>query len=193
MSISNYKYDPCSGRFFWAIKPKNGKGRVGEEVGSLTAKGYVVIRVDGKNVLAHRAAWFCSYGVWPDSDIDHVNGDKKDNSIVNLRLASKVTNNQNRSSPYITNRSGHLGIYYCKDKKRWRAEIIKELKRYRLGWYKTAEEASAAYWAAKSVLHPDSYHAIQNPSDVDPNVYGEGCEAPGGYYKDHLPSWLRPL
>lgn len=75
-------YDPETGVFRW--KEPRRKCRVGEVAGSLRKDGYVKIQVDGRFYQAHRLAWLCVYGVWP-SAIDHIDGNRANNAIANLR------------------------------------------------------------------------------------------------------------
>ena len=73
--------------------------------------GYKVGSVFSKRLLAHRVAWAIYYGVWPEDCIDHINGDRSDNRISNLRDANKSTNGMNRG-PQRNNSSGMKGIYF---------------------------------------------------------------------------------
>jgi hypothetical protein len=85
-----FAYDPETGKF--ARKIPYGSQAVGSEPGSLSPQGYRQIGVMGRTVPAHRLAWRYVHGVWPSGDVDHINGTRDDNRIVNLR---DVTRSQN--------------------------------------------------------------------------------------------------
>ena len=101
---------------------------------------------------AHRLAWFFVYGEWPQKQIDHINGNKSDNRISNLRLA---TASQNLSNKGITksNTSGYKGVSFNRTKKKWMASIKVNKKSINLGYFLTPEEASEAYKAAAIKHH----------------------------------------
>ena len=133
-------YDKVAGDFT-RLATGERLGRVG------LCRGYVHIRVDGRSYKAHRLAWFHVYGRWPDGDIDHINGDRGDNRIANLREATRSQNNANKAaSP--KNRSGFKGVNYAPHVKLWRARIGVDGRSIHLGHFKTREEANAAYAVA---------------------------------------------
>lgn len=87
-----------------------------------TGIGYLRARILGKSYLAHRVIWAYHYGEWPSDQIDHINHDRSDNRIENLRVVSQMVNakNQKRSK---RNKSGFTGVHWCAAKRRWRATI----------------------------------------------------------------------
>lgn len=133
------EYNPDTGLF----KSK----KTGREIGfQINAHGYVGLWLDGRNVLAHRAAWLYVHGVAPET-IDHINGRVTDNRIANLRAASR---SQNRANSAINrnNKSGAKGIFPSRTGKRWRARITVNRRTIHLGTFATKEGANAAYMAA---------------------------------------------
>jgi len=143
-------YDPKTGAFSWRVNVVNVKA--GSPAGSKTALKYLLVRIDKCQIYAHRLAWFYVYGVWPEQQVDHINGVRDDNSIGNLRLASQSQNSCNgvlRS----TNTSGYRGVSWNKEKKKWVARIVKDKKQHVLGYFASKEEAYYAYLKAARELH----------------------------------------
>jgi hypothetical protein len=142
-------YDPVTGLFTHRV---NGhKRKAGEATGRLDNKGYVRIRLLGYELKAHRLAWLLTYGVWPQAEIDHINGCPSDNRIVNLRDVSVAVNGWNRKKAMRNNKTGLLGVTQVNEK--FHAQIKACGVQYFLGVFKTAEEAHDAYLEAKKELH----------------------------------------
>jgi hypothetical protein len=113
---------------------------------------YIGIRLDNVLYLAHRLAWFYSYGKWPVDQIDHINGDRTDNRLINLREATNAENAQNKR--IRAGKSGFCGVR--KENSKWLAEIKVNYKPIRIGLFNTPEEAHQAYIAAKRKFHKAS-------------------------------------
>ena len=141
-------YDPLTG-VFTRIKPTR-KCRVGTVPGSFNSKGYFRIMVNGKKYQAHRLAWLYVYGTWPKNQIDHINRNRSDNRIANLR---DVTNQQNmcNAGDFSTNTSGRKGVYWDKRDSRWRACITDKGRYLSLGYFDTQAKAVAARVAAEKL------------------------------------------
>lgn len=135
-------YDPLTGDFRWKVR--RGQASVGKIAGTPHNQGYIQIKAGEKIVLAHRLAWFVTYGKFPSCDIDHINGDKRDNRIANLRLATRSENMANTTLPR-SNTSGFKGVWYFKRTGRWMAGFRKDGKSIHLGYFDTAEEAAEAH------------------------------------------------
>ena len=142
-------YDPATGKFFW-LKTVNRKARAGDEAGFIGANGYRRIGFNGKLYLAHRLAWFYSTGKQP-AMLDHANGCRSDNRLVNLREATDVENQQNRHVAKRTNSTGLMGV--TRQKGRWKATIYVNKVRKHLGYFDTGPLAHAAYLTAKQNFH----------------------------------------
>lgn len=136
-------YNPDTGVFIW----KTGN-RAGLLAGSLTAKGYRLIVLTGREkYYAHRLAWLYVHGVWPDcEETDHVNGNRDDNRIANLRMATRSQNKAN-SRAHRDSRTGLKGATYNKLTGRYQAQIYHG-RQFHLGCFDTAAEAHAAYVSA---------------------------------------------
>lgn len=138
-------YDSESGIFTW--------DKTGKVAGSLDRNGYVRIGLDNKRYQAHRVAFVIMTGEWPTQDIDHIDGDKSNNSWSNLRQVTEKINSQNIKRAYKTNKLGILGVQYRSKLNKYVADIcIDGVTKY-LGLYKTSEEASKAYLEAKRKYH----------------------------------------
>jgi hypothetical protein len=142
-SVSEYlDYNPETGIFIWKVKTKTrGKGEI---AGNANWRGYVSIWINASPYYAHRLAWAIHHGEWPIGDIDHINENKSDNRISNLRVASRSENMFNRGSNK-NNTSGIKGVSFCKSTNRWRAQITMDRKSVNVGRFKTKEEAADAY------------------------------------------------
>lgn len=126
---------------------------VTKKVGSLS-KGYLRIRLFNKPEFAHRIAWRLVFGEIPsDKVIDHINGNRLDNRICNLRLVTRSGNSQNQSKPHSRNKTGFLGVHFLKAKNKFRAMITINSKVRFLGYFNTAEEAHSCYVKHKRELH----------------------------------------
>ena len=144
-------YDPDTGLFTWNRK----SGKV--EAGVIGATGYLAIGIGKKIYKAHRLAWFMQHGEMPKCGIDHINGNRLDNRIENLRLANTSENNQNRKVAHRNNKSGLLGVSMRRrngEPRYFSARIRIDNKLISLGSYPTAELAHQAYLNAKRELHP---------------------------------------
>ena len=131
-------YDPETGVFTWLVS----RGRVvaGEIAGGLDSWGYWRIKIDGNPYQAHRLAFLCMTGKWPEGEIDHENTIKTANNWENLRPASRSQNEVNKPAKGSV---GLKGVRFQHGK--FVASIGVDHKRLHLGTYVTAEEAHAAY------------------------------------------------
>ena len=143
-------YDRETGQFSRACDGPVKKA--GEHVGSLNkALGYVTINWQGKNQYAHRLAWLYEHGEMPET-VDHINGDKADNRIANLRRAKQSENLQNQENrPLGGNKL--RGASYDKQTGLFFGYIGHKGKTIHLGRFQSEEEAHAAYLMAKERLH----------------------------------------
>lgn len=97
-------------------------------------------------------AWLWTYGFLPEGEIDHINGDKQDNRVSNLRLASRCENQMNVPIT-AANTSGIKGVCYNKLAKKWQAYIQANNQRHYLGVFSSKEKAAEAYRIAEENLH----------------------------------------
>ena len=144
-------YDPNTGVFKWAVGQPG--RRLNSVAGSVSAKGYRVLRVNYVQYRAARLAWLYMTGNWPFV-VDHFNGDTLDDSFANLRNVSPLLNTQNRHKANSNSLSGLIGA--LKSHKGWRARIHINGKRVDLGTYSTPEKAHEVYMQAKRLNHHTS-------------------------------------
>jgi hypothetical protein len=146
-------YDQETGIFTWKL-PTSDRLKAGKVAGVLRGgHKYPRITVDYQTHGAHRLAWLHVHGVWPSGEIDHVNGDRSDNRIANLRDVPSFVNMQNQRRAHSRSASGLLGAWFDKRTGRWAASISVRGKRRFLGRFSTAEDAHAAYVEAKRRMH----------------------------------------
>lgn len=144
-------YDPETGVF---SKSTASGGR--KILGCVKRDGYVKIFAGGKQRSAHRLAWLYVFGKWPDGVIDHINGNRMDNRITNLRDVAQSENSKNRCAVSIKKQSSrHIGVYFYKNKsnKPWTAQIVVNGKNNYLGCFATEAEAAKAYSDAKNAAN----------------------------------------
>lgn len=135
-------YDPSTGFFSW--KESRGSKSKGQKAGVVNDNGYVVIRIDGRLYAGHRLAWFYEFEEWPEEQIDHIDGSRKNNSLQNLRKASNKENSRNTGLK-ASNSSGYKGVSRCNRSGKWYASIKVNGKTKSLGLHSTPEAAYAAY------------------------------------------------
>jgi hypothetical protein len=136
------EYDPETGNFIWKTATSS-RNPVGSIAGTVTSAGYREVCIDWKRYLIHRLAWFWTHGVWPH-EIDHINRDRLDNRIANLREAERSQNNLNTKTRR-DNSSGVRGVTWHAQNKKWRAVYHKNGKQISLGLFDDIEEAAKAY------------------------------------------------
>ena len=164
LAKSMLDYNSLDGCFKWS-KDRVGKGRPfkkGDLAGGYDNRSgyhYISFRIKGvaKHLKAHRLAWYITYGELPDI-IDHIDGDKTNNSIRNLRECRVMQNSFNRGKTKH-NKTGYKGIFKRKDCNRWCAQIRYNGVKYHLGSFESPEEASEAYNKKAQELHGEFYKA----------------------------------
>jgi len=105
--------------------------------------GYATGTIFTRQYLAHRVAWAITNGEWPKDQIDHINHDKTDNRISNLRDVTQ-TENQKNASVRKDNTSGVVGVNWSKQLSKWRARISVSGRNKCLGYFSDKKDAVAA-------------------------------------------------
>lgn len=152
-----YSYDPATGQFLYVGKV--GVARrvfIGDVATTTACDGYERLSAYYCGFPAHKVAWLFATGAWPRHEIDHINGDKRDNRIANLRDVTRAVNAQNIRRAMPHSKSGVLGAHANTNKrakKRFQSAVKLDGVQVRLGAFETADQAHAAYVEAKRRLH----------------------------------------
>ena len=137
------------GNLYW--KEVTGRRKPGP-IGCLNkSTGYICHSVDGKYCMLHRLIFMHQYGVLPEF-VDHIDGDRTNNRVENLRSATRTQNAFNRKRP-AHNKSGVKGVHWCKIAKRWIVQIKIDYENIRVGAFTSLEEAKRAIEKAREELH----------------------------------------
>ena len=120
--LSIIKYLPETGEMVNIVPRKNSKC-VGEKLGARSGNGQIMLSVDGRAYQMHRLAWFWMTGEWPKNLIDHKDRDPTNNKWSNLRESDRAQNGHNANKKR-NNTTGITGIWYCKKRKKYIAEIF---------------------------------------------------------------------
>lgn len=154
-----FNYCPDSGDL---TRSKGVRGAKQGVARSVNACGYIVIRIDYKLYLAHRLAWLYVHGKLPCGEIDHINGTRDDNRIINIREVSH-TDNMKNASIKSNNKSGVTGVIWSEKKKRWHSFIHISGKKMHLGSFKNKDGAVKARKDAevKFKFHPNHGKPMQ--------------------------------
>lgn len=190
------RYNPETGLLFWRVRDssmfsQSGHGgaagqaarwngrHAGLPAGFPRKDGYVGLNIlipgSRYRALAHRVAWCIFYGTWPENQIDHINGDRADNRIANLRLSSAIANARNQCL-HRANTSGICGVYYDKSVGKWSAQIIVSHKRIYLGAFETKSEAAAARKIADKEYGFATGHGKPRPTETKgPKWHSRTC------------------
>jgi len=146
-------YNPETGIFTWRTKAAV-RIKIGDVAGFVCDTRYIRIKIKGKPYVAHRLAWLYVYGVWPKEQIDHINHDRADNRIINLREVTHQENQKNQSMRKA-NTSGVCGVSWEKGVRKWRARITVKGIKISLGCF---ADKDAAIRARKSADAKYGFH-----------------------------------
>ena len=137
------------GSLYWKVR--RGGANVGNKVGCANGEGYLAVGINYKKYLVHRIIW-AMHGRKPVAVIDHINSNKLDNRIENLRAADHVINTRNAKLRKDST-SGIKGVSWCKREKKWAGQIWHQGRLYRAGYFKDKEECACAVRKLREALH----------------------------------------
>jgi len=138
-----------TGELTWKVSRK--KASKGSVAGCPNKAGYLKTFIDGKSYYNHRLVYLLYHGYFPENFVDHINRNKSDNRVSNLREVSRSCNLRNTGNPK-NNTSGVKGVYFLKKENKWAAKIPLNKKMRSLGIYKSKEEAICARLAGEQCL-----------------------------------------
>lgn len=148
------RYNAETGRLFWKTRPLSSfatehAGKVwnshfvGAEAGSIHTDGYRHVEIGRRKFLSHRIVWALVYGVWPEGFIDHIDHNRMNNKISNLRVVTRVENNRN-ASLRADNTSGAVGVRWHKNSRKWEARVGVSGRLHYLGLFAKFDDAVLA-------------------------------------------------
>jgi hypothetical protein len=140
------RYDSETGRIFWKIGRQG--ARLGKEAGCFNHDGYAKIQVNGVVYQSHRLAWLLHHGRWPNGFLDHINRDRSDNRIANLREADRSLNMHNKDKRCAKGLPS--GVRLRGDS--WSAQINVGTTTVMLGLWKDYRKAGEAYRIAERMI-----------------------------------------
>lgn len=171
------RYEPETGKLFWRTRTPymftdgnqtaaHSCGRwnsrwAGKEVGTTNSHGYKTVVILHGRTSAHRIAWAMCNGRWPSQQLDHINGVRDDNRIINLREVSNMENARN-TKRHKNNNSGRTGVFYVESRGIWNAYINVNWRKRSLGNFKTFEQACAAREQAEIEMGFHENHGRQD-------------------------------
>jgi hypothetical protein len=156
-------YDAEVGKLYWK-KQRGSYAKAGSEAGGLHAKGYIRVGIKGNYYQAHRICWTLYHQelIGTEVILDHINGDRGDNRICNLRVVELWQNNHNRRCPNPETKGVHFNPKSSKVKP-WKATIKINNTLHYLGTYETQEEAVAARHQAEAELGVAWLRSVTTP------------------------------
>lgn len=170
--------DPATGKLFWKrrspdlfLSGPQGPERAcavwntryaGQETFRNRLKnGYLQGTIFNRKFYAHRVIWALNHGAWPASDLDHINHDRTDNRLSNLRLVSRSENLKNQSR-HSRNTSGVTGVVYCSKSQKWWAKITADGQYHGLGYFTDFKAAVAARKQAEKAFGFHKNHGLSS-------------------------------
>ena len=143
-----FTYD--SGVLRWKVAHGR-RGRAGEVAGSKGPEGYVKIKWNRRLYQAHRLIFAFHYS-WMPEEVDHINGNRSDNRIENLRAATKSLNQLN-AKLRVDSRSGVKGVHWCERDQRWVATVRQNRKIVYQRYFRNLDDAAQAVQKARVEAH----------------------------------------
>lgn len=172
-----FDYEPDSGLLRWRAKDRslfgsdsrcrgwNARfaGAIAGTKKQSAGKQYIQVGVDGRVYPCHRLIWILLHGSIDEAlVIDHLNGVGTDNRLANLRLVTHSDNQRNQALR-VTNRSGVIGVYWCRKTMKWTGQITANGKHRCIGYYSSIDDAAKARKALEVELGYHPLHGVPGP------------------------------
>lgn len=163
------RYEPETGKLYWRDDPamdRRWRGRYAntEAFTANNGNGYRMGRVDCRGLLAHRVAWAIVNGAWPEGQIDHLDHDRTNNRMENLRVVAHQENHRN-TTRRKNNTSGAMGVSWYKAGAKWTAYIMVDGCKEHLGYFDEFDDAIAARKAAEARYGFHANHGVEAQPD----------------------------
>jgi len=142
--LFDYRED---GVLVWKVRPSNNT-QAGDVAGVMGSKGYWLLKINRRMYYAHRIVFLWHHGYIPEHDTDHIDRNKCNNRIENLREVSKVCNSRNQARS-VRNKSGVKGVCWASLESKWKAHIFTHIGRVHLGYFEDFLEAVCTRLAAE--------------------------------------------
>lgn len=137
------RYEPETGKFFWIKVPERVNNpkvcHVGREAGALHYAGYIKLTLKNRPISAHRLAWAMFIGE-PPVEIDHINGNRSDNRLENLRAATRAQNMHNAKTKHLST-SGFKNVQWDAESGKWRVRVRVNGTRHHVGRFSDLQDA----------------------------------------------------
>ena len=150
-----FRYE--DGKLIRRVKAR-GRGKVGEQAGSIGVRGYATTQVDKVLYYNHRLVFLYHHGFLPENEVDHIDRDTTNNRIENLREVTRTCNSRN-CKMRTANKSRVIGVCWDSVNSKWGAAIVVDKKRVHLGRYSDLTEAVAHRLAAEQAEGWEGCHS----------------------------------
>jgi hypothetical protein len=130
------------GVLFWKSTRSTRKDIIGKKVGSPNSGGYLITKINGQQFLVHRIIYQMFNGEMPNT-LDHIDGNRINNKIENLRPATLLQNAYNKKN-YLNNKTGIKGVSFNRQCGKYFARCQVNKKQNWLGFFETSEQAENA-------------------------------------------------
>lgn len=149
-ALELFDYIPETGELIRKVTVGNSKA--GTVISTTSTYGYIRVLIDWQRYYVHQVAWMCVHGVWPSNQIDHIDNNRTNNRIENLRVCTASENCLNQRSVRVNNKMGVHGVHKLPSGK-YRAQIQINGKKLNLGLFINPDDASNAYAQMKKAIN----------------------------------------